>query len=313
MNKFKTGLGRGLDALINPEVKEAVDKPLTVQAHDLKRDDGISHDYLAKIPTERITPNPYQPRIEFDSKALEELKISILENGLIQPITVHRIGEGRYELISGERRLRACKEIGFKEIPAYIIKVDSKEAMLALSLIENIQREKLNPIEIANAYKRLMDECNLSQEEIAQKVGKDRSTITNTIRLLKLPKPIQLSLIKDKITNGHARALINLPSESMQLKLLELIVEKNLSVRDVEGLVKKYLNPDKKTKVKIPGELKSSFIMSDFENKLRQIFGTKIICKQNKNGSGEIVIEFYSNDELERLFELFEIIEKNYS
>jgi ParB family transcriptional regulator, chromosome partitioning protein len=310
---MKPGLGRGLDALINPNAKDKIDSPVTMQSKDLQKDDGTSYDVLAKIPVDSITPNPYQPRTEFDPEALQELRKSILENGLIQPVTVRRIQKDHYQLISGERRLRASKDIGYKDIPAYIIKVDSKEMMLALSLIENIQREKLNAIEIANAYKRLMDECNLSQEEIADKVGKDRTTVTNTIRLLKLPVKVQNSLIKDEISAGHARALINLPNEVLQVEICEKIIKQNLSVRKVEELVRKYLKSksNSKRKVSIPSKSLSSLSQRDLEEKIQGILGTKVICKNKKNGAGELIIEFYSLDELERLFELFEIIDKN--
>ncbi len=311
MTKLKPGLGRGLDALINPKAREDSESPLAVSSQEIKKDDGKSVDVLAKIPSQDIVPNPYQPRIEFEPDKLEELKRSILENGLIQPITVRRLN-GKYELISGERRLRACKDIGFKEIPAYIIQVETKEAMLALSLIENIQREELNAIEIAQAYKRLMDECNLSQEEIAEKVGKDRTTITNSIRLLKLPEIVQKSLVNNEITAGHARALINLPTVDLQIATLNEIKKKGLSVRKVEAIVKKFLSGKKDKKPKDTSSTKTVEMLSqsDLENKLRGIFGTKVLCKQKKDGSGEIVIEFYSNDELERLFELFEIVGK---
>ena len=217
MTKIKPGLGRGLDALINRNLKDDSENRESVPSKDITHDDGSSNNRLFKISVKNIRPNPYQPRTEFDPVALNELKMSILENGLIQPITVRRAENDQYELISGERRLRACIDIGYKEIPAYIIKVDTKEAMLALSLIENIQREKLNPIEIANAYQRLMTECNLSQDEIAKRVGKDRTTITNTIRLLKLPGLVQQSLVENKISAGHARALINLPKARQNL------------------------------------------------------------------------------------------------
>ncbi len=315
MSNIKPGLGRGLDALINPQMKEKIDSPVAVSSRDILKDDGISNDVLAKISVQTITPNPYQPRVEFDQTALDELKKSILQNGLIQPITVRRVSKDHYELISGERRLRACKEIGLKEIPAYIIHVETKEMMLALSLIENIQREKLNAIEIANAYKRLMDECNLSQEEIAEKVGKDRTTVTNTIRLLKLPSKIQQSLIKNEISSGHARSLINLPNEIVQLEILEKIIKNNLSVRNVEDLVRKYLTAKNnlKKKIVIPTNNINSLSQRDLESKLQEILGTKVMCKQKKSGAGELIIEFYSLDELERLFELFEIIGKNYN
>ncbi len=314
MTKLKPGLGRGLDALINPKAREDSDSPMAVSNDKIQKDDGKSVDVLVKIPTQSIVPNPFQPRTDFEPEKLDELKRSILENGLIQPITVRRVN-GSYELISGERRLRACKDIGYKEIPAYVIKVDSKEAMLALSLIENIQREELNAIEVAHAYKRLIEECNLSQEEIAKKVAKDRTTITNSIRLLKLPEKVQKSIIDNEISAGHARSLINLPSENLQLKILDEIKKKGLSVRKVEALVKKYLSgskpPGKSGKGKGSDKSIEAISQSDIENKLRGIFGTKVLCKQKKDGSGEITIEFYSNDELERLFELFEIIDKS--
>ncbi|MGK9475930.1 ParB/RepB/Spo0J family partition protein [Melioribacter sp. OK-6-Me] len=313
---MKSALGRGLDALINPQLKDKLDAPVTVSSKDIPKDDGKSYDILAKISVSQIYPNPYQPRTNFEPQALEELKLSILQNGLIQPVTVRRIDKDKYELISGERRLRACKEIGLKEIPAYIIKVDTKEAMLALSLIENIQREKLNPIEIAVAYKRLRDECNLSHEEIAERVGKDRTTITNFIRLLKLPESIQQSLINNKISTGHARALINLSNPKLQLQIHDKILKQNLSVRKVEDLVRKLNDPKSHTTPKDNSNTSfttESASQRNIEERLQRILGTKVHCNVKKNGAGQIVIEFYSNDELERLFELFEIINSNYN
>ena len=315
MSKIKTGLGRGLDALINPKgIKNA--SQTSTDYSGLKKDDGESIDVLAKIPVNLISSNPFQPRTSFDPEAYDELKKSILSNGLIQPITVRRSKDNKYELISGERRLNACRDIGYRDIPAYIIKVESNEAMLALALIENIQREQLNAIEIGHAYKRLMEECFLTQEEIAEKVGKDRSTIANSIRLLKLPKEIQESLIKNEISAGHARAIINLSKTSLQLEVLHKIKENNLSVRKVERLVKKLLSEstyEKKSVSFKPNTKTNITSLNDMEDKLRKIFGTKVNCKQKQDGSGEIVIEYYSNDELERLFELFEIIDKSYN
>ncbi len=317
MSKIKQGLGRGLEALINQQKVEQ-EESVTNYA-EIKMDDGKQQDILAKIPVEHIVPNPFQPRTNFDPESQEELKKSILSHGLIQPITVRRTAPEHYELISGERRLKACRDIGYKEIPAYIIKVDSQEAMLAMALIENIQREKLNPIEIGHAYKRLMEECSLTQEQIAEKVGKDRSTIANSIRLLKLPGEIQESLIKEEISSGHARAIINLPNEILQLEVLQKIKEQNLSVRKVEKLVKKLLSsPVEKGRSisyninNAPSSIHTSNL-NDVEDKLRKTFGTKVSCRQKQDGSGEIHIEFYSNEELERLFELFEIIDKSYS
>ncbi|MGE5363629.1 MAG: ParB/RepB/Spo0J family partition protein [Bacteroidota bacterium] len=317
MSKPKLGLGRGLDALIAPGFNpNAQHENITLPAGDIKPDNGHQNGIIARIQVSGITANPFQPRTEFDPEALDELKKSILANGLIQPITVRRSlrGEG-YELISGERRLRAFREIGYKEIPAYIIKVDSDEAMLALALIENIQRERLNAIEVAKAYKRLIDECSLSQEEIAESVGKDRTTITNSLRLLKLPAIIQENIISEQLSPGHARALINIPDEKTQIELMHKIIAENLSVRKVETLVKKLLEGQGEAKdTKVP-EVNRLQLLSqrDVEEKLRRVFGTKVLCKQKQNGTGEIVIEFYSNDELERLFEMFEVIGKDYN
>lgn len=313
MNKNKIGLGRGLDALINPKLNNNPENPVTISSNEIRKDDGKSFDILIKINVNFITPNPFQPRTEFNQEALDELKKSILENGLIQPITVRRLDFNKFELISGERRLRACKDIGYREIPAYVIKVDSNEAMLALSLIENIQREQLNAIEVAYAYKRLMDECSLTQEEIAERVGKNRTTVTNSMRLLKLPRIIQDSLVKEEISAGHARALINVNDEDFQVQLLKQIIKDNLNVRQVETLVKNFLSGNHKTKKTTEPKQDDleSITQRDIENKLRGIFGTKVMCKQKKDGTGHFVFEFYSNDEFERLFELFEIIAKN--
>jgi len=309
MTKIKTGLGRGLGALINPNFEKGVlTESIAVNEADLKRDDGESIDILAKIPTKNILPNPYQPRTNFELGALDELKNSILENGLIQPITVRRVNN-HFELVSGERRLRASKEIGLKDIPAYIIKVDTKEAMLALSLIENVQREDLNPIEIATTYRKLMIECNLSQEEIATKVGKDRSTVTNSMRLLKLPNKIQQALIDTTISAGHARAILSLENEKAQLAIFDKIIKEKLSVRNVEKLVKEGAPKISHRKEKTDINSLDYISNANIESKLRGIFGTKVICKQKKDGAGTISLDFYSEDELERLLELFESIE----
>ena len=316
MSKVKHGLGRGLDALIKPQdyVKNGAEQS---DFKELRDDDGKQIDILAKISVDFISSNPYQPRVSVNPEAMEELKRSILTNGLIQPITVRRTPDHKYQLVSGERRLNAFREIGYKEIPAYIIEVDSEELMLALALIENIQREKLNPIEVGSAYQRLMDECHLTQEAIADRVGKDRTTIANSIRLLKLPKEVQDCLISEEITSGHARALINLPGKNLQLRILKNILDNNLSVRKVEKLVKEALTSQtsigKRKSISINSNNISSSNLKDVEDKLRKIFGTKVTCKQDKKGSGKIVIEYYSPTELERLFELFDIIDKDYN
>jgi ParB family chromosome partitioning protein len=238
--------------------------------------------------------------MEFDSDAMDELVNSIREKGMIQPITVRRIEDGRFQLISGERRLRAAILLDLEMVPAYIIQVETKEEMIELSLIENIQRETLNPIEIAYGFKRLMDECNLTQEDLAKKTSKDRSTIANFIRLLKLPEIIQRSLIKNEITTGHARALINVDDPEAQIKLWKKIVEEKSSVRDVEKLAKQ----KKQSKKNILTLYKLEPNLEEIISKLRLRFGTKVNIKQRSDGGGEITIQFFNKDELERILEI---------
>jgi ParB family chromosome partitioning protein len=299
-------LGRGLDALI----PRAVTKEISIDSKEIRFDDGQSVGVIAKIEIAKIKPNPYQPRETFDRTALEELKQSIVEKGVIQPITVRRLPGGMYELISGERRVRASTEAGLTHIPAYIIEVESEKELLELSLIENIQREKLNPIEIAKAYQRLIEELGYTQEEIAKKIGKDRTTVANFIRLLKLPEQIQESLKRGEITMGHARALINLPSRKLQVEIWNKIVKQGWSVRKVEKIVRD-LSKGKIAEEKTTKKKTAQSEFRDIESKLKRIFGTQVKIKQTGNGRGEIVIEFYSDDEFERLLELFEVIEKN--
>jgi ParB family chromosome partitioning protein len=302
----KQRLGRGLDALI----PRAETKEISIDSKEIRFDDGQSVGVIAKIEIAKIKPNPYQPRETFDRTALEELKQSIIEKGVIQPITVRRLPGGMYELISGERRVRASTEAGLTHIPAYIIEVESEKELLELSLIENIQREKLNPIEIAKAYQRLIEELGYTQEEIAKKIGKDRTTVANFIRLLKLPEQIQESLKRGEITMGHARALINLPSRKLQVEIWNKIVKQGWSVRKVEKIVRD-LSKGKIAEEKTTKKKTAQSEFRDIESKLKRIFGTQVKIKQTGNGRGEIVIEFYSDDEFERLLELFELIEKN--
>jgi ParB family chromosome partitioning protein len=264
---------------------------------------------LANIDIAKIRPNPFQPRTDFDKDALEELTRSIVEKGVIQPITVRRADSG-YEMITGERRLRAAQAARLKQIPAYIIVVDSDEEMLEMALIENIQREHLNPVEVATGYQRLMQDCHLSTEEIAKRVGKERSTVTNFIRLLKLPTKIQDGLRKDLIQMGHARALINLPSEKTQIRLYEKIVDGGFSVRKVEDIVKALAKRAVRHAKNAQSESNSN--TSSIEEKLRQYLGTKATLHPKENGQGEIVIEYYSLEDLDRLIDLFAAAEKNY-
>ncbi|HTY37103.1 MAG TPA: ParB/RepB/Spo0J family partition protein [Bacteroidota bacterium] len=299
----KSVLGRGLSALI----PKTPTKEVSVRHDEVGPDTG-EVGIIARIAVDQIRPNPFQPRTEFDTEALAELTRSIVEKGVIQPITVRRVDAG-YQLVTGERRLRAAQNAGLSEIPAYIIAVDSDEEMLELALIENIQRETLNPIEIAHGYKRLIDECHLTQEEVAEKVGKDRTTVTNFIRLLKLPIEIQVGLRKNQISMGHARALINVPTESMQIRLFQKIVDSGISVRKIEQLAKSTgKTAEGSGRRSAPREISAN--VQVLEEKLRQTLGTKVMVKEREAGKGEIVIEFYSLDDLDRLLDLFASLEK---
>jgi len=294
----KSVLGRGLNALIpkNPRME------VNVRDGSVGRDTG-EMGIIASIDIAKIQPNPFQPRTDFDQESLAELTHSIQEKGVIQAITVRRIDTG-YQIISGERRLRATQAAHLRQIPAYIIAVETDEEMLELALIENIQREYLNSMEIANAYQRLIDECHMSQDDIAKRVGKDRSTVTNFIRLLKLPPKIQDGLRKDKISMGHARALIALPNERVQVRLYEKIVDGGLSVRKVEDIVRTVQLPKKKTGPHRETGGVSASIQS-LEERLRQALGTKVKVKTKGSGRGEIIVEYYSLDDFDRLMDLF--------
>ncbi len=297
----KSVLGRGLDALIPKAPPREVAIRQDAVTADRDRDGTIT-----RIECDRIRPNPFQPRSDFDQESMQELTQSIVEKGIIQPITVRRFGED-FQLITGERRLRAAQAAGLTQVPAYVIDVQSDEEMLELALIENIQREHLNPMEIATAYQRLIDECHLAHEEIAQKVGKDRTTVANFLRLLKLPVQIQDGLRKDKLGMGHARALINIPSERAQLKIYEKIVHDGLSVRRVEQLAK--IGKPGSQSAKGAATLSSSSVLS-VEEKIRRALGTKVTVRTKGGGRGEIVIEYYSLDDLDRLLDLFAALEK---
>lgn len=287
----RKGLGKGLGALI-PEL-------LSSEAEKVEA--------LRQIEVTQISSNPFQPREDFDPGALEELKNSIAEKGVIQPITVRKTDFG-YQLIAGERRLRATKALGLETIPAFIVEVTSDNELLELSLIENIQREDLNPIDLAKAYQRLITECNLTQEEIARRVGKDRSTITNFIRLLKLPTEIQGSLRKGELDMGHARALISLEDKKEQLRIWKKTVRDKLSVRRVEEAVKKIMQ-EKKVQPPIYKKKPSHIIRA--ESRLREFFGTQVRIFPKKEG-GRIEIEYYSDEDLERIMEILEPKDESY-
>jgi len=301
MARMKPVLGRGLASLIP---RQAAVPPLPSGG----KDDGVSNDIIASIALDRIQQNPYQPRAEFEPVALDELKRSIQEKGIIQPVTVRRLGDG-YQLISGERRVRAAREAGLKQIPAYIIRVRSNEEMLELALIENLQREHLNPIEIAISYKRLIDECRYTQEEVSQKIGKDRTTITNFLRLLKLPEPIQTAVRKGEISSGHARALVAVEDPDRQMEIFRKAVGRGLSVRDVERLAREKNAKKGSRRAGVHGAGAVSSSLASVEERLRQFLGTRVQVRMLQDGKGEIVIEYYSADDLERILEIFAEIE----
>jgi ParB family chromosome partitioning protein len=289
--KKKGGLGRGLGALI--EGSKTTTETAAV-AHQVNT--------IAEIPVSQIETNPFQPRTYFDKEALEELAESIRVQGIIQPITVRQLDSQTYQLISGERRYQASKLAGLETIPAYIRKANDQQ-MLEMALIENIQRENLNAIEIALSYQRLLSECNLKQEELGERVGKKRTTVTNYLRLLKLPPAIQIGLRDNQISMGHARALINIDNVDLQLQVFQRTVAEELSVRKVEELVRQ-LNSGQKPKPAEPEKNQHTGEIKKVESRLSTYFGTKIQVKATNSGKGEIKIPFVSVDDLNRILEI---------
>ncbi len=277
----KQALGKGLGALI-PDLSTLDDRE--------KKALGIT-----EIELDRIAPNEYQPRKVFDDDKLKELAASIREQGVIQPIIVHKTGSG-YELIAGERRWRASRLAGLKTIPS-LVKEATKRELLEMALIENIQREDLNALEAAEAYKRLQDEFKLTQEDLARRVGKERSTVTNFLRILHLPKEIKQDLASGAISMGHAKALLSLERSRDQIYAATLIVKKGLSVREAESLASRLKSPPKERKIRHSQELKS------LEEKLKKKLGTKVSISSRSKG-GRIVIEYYSAEELDRILEM---------
>lgn len=305
----KKGLGRGIDSLIpggsvataskgksndNPVVKEVVKEVI--------KEVKVPADTILKLSD--IEPNREQPRKKFDKEALEELADSIKQYGLIQPIIVQK-KDDYYEIIAGERRWRAAKLAKLKEVPV-IIKEYSPQEVMEIALIENIQRKDLNPIEEALAYKSLIDEYDLKQEELAKRVSKSRTAITNAMRLLNLSDPVQEMLVNEEISMGHARALLTLEHEELQVEAAKTIIDRGLSVRDTEKLVKSINNP-KQSKLPIPSS--EDAIYTKLSDNLKEIMGTKVSINHKKGGKGKIEIEYYSQDELERILELFDSIQ----
>ena len=296
----KQALGRGLGALLTDShsqrstgaVENTLRKPAAIPAN------------MDEIPLEQIETNPFQPRTHFDRDAIEELAESIRIQGIIQPITVRKLSHEKYQLISGERRLQASKLAGLQKIPAYV-RTANDQQMLEMALIENIQRENLNAIEIALSYQRLLTECELKQEELGDRVGKKRTTVNNYLRLLKLPPDIQIALRDNRISMGHARAIINIDDPAKQLYIFNKILNEGLSVRNVEKLVRELTTgPEepKKEAAKLNPDKEREFKQLQF--KLSSHFGTKVNVKTDENDKGEIKIPFVSTEDLNRILDL---------
>jgi ParB family transcriptional regulator, chromosome partitioning protein len=295
----KNVLGRGLGVYFPGSGNDtSIQKDATENQSSLG---SIDH-----IPVANIRANPNQPRKEFDEFRLQELSESIRQHGLIQPITVREIGEGRYELISGERRLRATRMAGLDKIPAYVRQANDDQS-LEYALIENIQREQLNPIETALGFQRLMEELDYTQEKVAERVGKNRSTVTNTLRLLQLPDVVQLAVKQGKISAGHARALVTIDNPQIQEKVLQKAIDEDFSVRQMEVYVKSLQSARTKKNVLLKPKEQHSIELQELASRLRTRFGTKVQLKKKQMG-GEIRIEYYNNDELERILSLFDQI-----
>lgn len=292
------GLGKGLDALIPSGVAEKPAKYETKSNHD-KSSEKNNSETIVKITM--VEPNRDQPRKNFDEDSLEELAESIKQFGLLQPIIVQD-RKTYYEIIAGERRWRAAKKAGLKEVPV-IIKNLTDQEIVEISLIENIQRENLNPIEEAQAYKRLLTEFNLKQDEVAERVAKSRTAVTNSMRLLKLCDNVQQMIIDDMISTGHARALITIDDPEQQYAIAQQIFDEKLSVRDVEKLVKN-LNKPIKSKKPVITDSSLDAVYQNIEENLKQKLSTKVTISSKGNGAGKIEIEFYSHDDLEKIMDL---------
>ena len=296
----KSGLGKGLDSLIpNKAVGKTAEKAAQSDNKNNK-EEKVEASGAVMLKLSSIEPNREQPRKDFDEVALLELADSIKQYGVLQPLIVQK-KKDYYEIIAGERRWRASKLAGLKEVPV-IIKEFSEQEILEISLIENIQRENLNPIEEAMAYKKLLEEFHLKQDEVAERVSKSRTAVTNSMRLLKLDEQVQQMVISDMISTGHARALLAIEDKEQQLMLAQKIFDEKLSVRETEKLIKMLKAPKKEEKD--PASDHKSFIYTDLEEKLKNVIGTKVSINPKKNGKGKIEIEYYSEEELERIFDL---------
>lgn len=300
----RNALGRGLGALLDDSVHVNAAAVKKTAAGNTGHQETEGLKAVNEVKISEIEVNPFQPRTEFDGQALQELADSILVQGLIQPVTVRKMGPRSYQLISGERRLRASKLAGLIEIPAYI-RTANDQQMLEMALIENIQRENLNAIEMALSFQRMIDECHLKQEELGDRVSKNRSTVTNYLRLLKLPPVVQSSIRDGKITMGHARALVNVEDAAKLLYIHHQVIEKGLSVRKVEDMVRELQKtPAKNSTAAKPGP--ASFQMQKIQTDLAFKFNSQVKVKVGQNGKGSIEIPFLSEDDLGRILEMLD-------
>ena len=295
--KMARGLGKGIDVLI-PEVKHSTGKDEKKVVKEVLKETN-------EIDINKVEPNENQPRKEFNEDALQELADSIKQHGLIEPIIVQEGKKGFYQIIAGERRWRAAKLAGLKEVPVVVRELSTQE-IVEISLIENIQREDLNPVEEAMAYKRLIDEFHMKQDEIAERVSKSRTAVTNSMRLLKLDVRVQQMMVDEMISAGHARAILAIENPEKQYTTAMKVFDEKLSVRETEKLVKTVLTPQKrKDKVTNPAE---DAIYESLEEKMKGITGTRVFIHRKKNNKGKIEIEYYSRDDLDRIIDLFESI-----
>jgi ParB family chromosome partitioning protein len=293
--KDKEALGKGIRSLL-----QSIDADLKTTSGELKSSVVEAVTNMLRIPLDLIEANPRQPRHDFDEQALQELAQSIRLHDIIQPITVSRLSAGKYRLVSGERRFRAAKIAELKDIPAYIRQTDDQQ-LLELALLENLQREDLNAMEIALSYKRMMEELNYTQEQVAERMGKERSTVANYIRLLKLPPDIQVAVRSNQLSMGHARALINVDTVDKQLYLFNEIKQKGLSVRQTEELVRQLYKESTAVKNSVKPTLPEAF--KRIEDNLASHFSTRVKLNHNKKGEGSISIEYYSLQELNKLLD----------
>ncbi|MGC4034684.1 MAG: ParB/RepB/Spo0J family partition protein [Chitinophagaceae bacterium] len=292
-------LGKGIRSLL-----QSIDADLKTNEGQLKPTVVENTTAINRIPIEDIQTNPKQPRHDFDEQALKELANSIKLHDIIQPVTVAKLSSGKYRLISGERRWRAAKIAGLKDLPAYIRHADDQQ-LLELALLENLQREDLNAMEISLSYKRMMDELDYTQEQVAERMGKDRTTVTNYIRLLKLPPDIQVAVRSGELSMGHARAIINVDTVDKQLYIFKEIKDKGLSVRQTEALVRNLYKQS--GAVKKPSKSSLSPLFQKIEDKLASHFSTRVKLQHSRNGSGQITFDYYSQEELNKLLGQFDV------